>query len=53
MGVDKFLWVVVMVIIGVSVIALTGVFTFSLVQAASWADSDKHDLAQPDDRGKR
>lgn len=42
-----------MVIIGVSVLALTGVFTFSLVQAASWADPDKHDLPQPDDRGKR
>ena len=43
----------VMVIIGVSALALTGVFTFSLVQAASWADPDKHNLAQPDDRGKR
>lgn len=42
-----------MVIIGVSVLALTGVFTFSLVQAASWADPDKHDLAQPSDRSKQ
>lgn len=42
-----------MVLIGVLVLAVIGVFTFSLVQSASWADSDKHDLAQPGDRGKR
>lgn len=42
-----------MVLIGVLVLAVIGVFTFSLARAASWADPDKHDLPQPDDRGKR
>lgn len=42
-----------MVILVVIVLAVMGVFTFSLARAASWADPDKHDLAQPSDRGKR
>lgn len=42
-----------MVILVVIVVAVVGVFTFSLAQAAAWTDPDKHDLAQPGDRGKR
>lgn len=42
-----------MVIIAVIVLAVMGVFTFALAQAAAWTDPDKHDLAQPGDRGKR
>lgn len=42
-----------MVIIAVIVLAVMGMFTFSLARAASWADPDKHDLPQPSDRSKQ
>lgn len=42
---------IMMVIIGVLVLAVVGVFTFSLEHVAQ--KPGKQDLAQPDDRGKR
>ena len=53
MGVDKFLWLVILMLVIAVIVLVVGVFTFSLAQAASWADPDKHDLAQLDDRSKR